>query len=133
LLRAHGLIVKVQKTHHYRLSALGQPEGDLFIQKGQVHLKPWCEQDVFYAVPYAGPPNLELGNDCDDFEIIEQKADHFRIRNRGFFRTAAEWTARGVRLGPCPSLAPETPPPAPALPVEPIPVHPTPVNPRANG
>ena len=24
LLRAHGLIVKVQKTHRYRLSALGQ-------------------------------------------------------------------------------------------------------------
>jgi hypothetical protein len=96
-------------------------EGDVFVQHGQVHLKPRGEQDVYYAAPFAGPPNLELGEDCDDCEVVEQKADHFRVRNRGFFRTTAGWTARGVKLTPCGPPAPETPPPTPALPAEPAP------------
>jgi hypothetical protein len=97
-------------------------EGDVFVQHGQVRLKARGEQDVYYPAPFAGVPNLELGEDCDNFEIVEQKPDHFRVRNRGFFGITAAWTARGVKLAPCGPPAPETPPPSPALPPEPSPV-----------
>jgi hypothetical protein len=99
-------------------------EDGLFIQEGTTRLRPRSEQDVFYPVPYAHPPNLELGEDCDDCVILEQKEDHFRVKNQSFFTANVGWQARGIRH-PAVTLpvSGPLPPPVqrPTLPSQPIP------------
>ncbi|HEY7157155.1 MAG TPA: hypothetical protein VH575_24590, partial [Gemmataceae bacterium] len=56
-----------------------EPDGTV-CQEGKVNLHQGQELDVYYPVPYTSPPNLELSGDADKCEIVEQKADHFRIR-----------------------------------------------------
>jgi hypothetical protein len=61
-----------------------KPDGDGTIcQEGKVCLQGEEERDVYYPVPYASPPNLEISDGGSWYEIIEQKADHFRIRSGG--------------------------------------------------
>src|SRR5689334_6157534 len=52
-------------------------------QKGNVHLQPHAEEDVYYPVPYANVPNMELTDafSRNGFQIVDQKEDHFRVRN----------------------------------------------------
>lgn len=59
------------------------------IPKGQ-------ELTVYYPKPYASPPNLEVDNSSPNCKLIEQKADHFRVRNDGAAPLTMTWTARGV-------------------------------------
>src|SRR5262245_54727358 len=49
-------------------------------QRGSVpSLRPGVEQKVYYPVPYASPPNLQIGYD-EHFVVVDQQADHFVIR-----------------------------------------------------
>ena len=104
-------------------------------QEGKLSLHHGQEIDVYYPAPYAAPPNLELSGDCDKCEIIEQKADHFRIRCNDACDATPHWKARGLRCPPAvtpPSVlvAPSAPPPAPPPPTNgsPVPLPtPTPV------
>jgi hypothetical protein len=102
------------------------PEGNPFEQSGAIELRPGAEQDVYYAIPYASTPNLEIDSMFDDVELVEQHADHFRVRNtsNGLLSRTVEWKARGVKvpppgpitvtpLSPTP-VAPSNPPPPPA-------------------
>jgi hypothetical protein len=87
-------------------------------QEGKVSLREGQELEVYYPVSYASPPNLEISGESNDCEIIEQKADHFRIRYKGSFDATPHWKACGQK-GPPPAAAPTvivTPPSPPPVP-----------------
>lgn len=66
--------------------------GSVSIPRGEI-------REVYYPVPYPSPPNLEIDDSFHHYTILEQKADHFRIRNdNGSWHVT--WTARGVRVPP---------------------------------
>lgn len=90
-----------------------EPDGTT-CQEGKVYLRQGQEVDVYYPVPYASPPNLELSGDSDNCEIIEQKADYFHIRYKGSIYAKPHWKARGQKCLP-PGVAPAVivPPPSP--------------------
>jgi hypothetical protein len=97
-----------------------EPDGTV-CQEGKVSMHRGQELDVYYPVPYASPPNLELSGDADKCEIVEQKADHFRIRCKDPCDATPHWQARGLR---CPPPAPTptvivTPPASPPAPPPP--------------
>ena len=70
-------------------------------QTGSVTVVHGQELQVYYPVPYASPPNLELDDNLHRYEIIDQKPDRFRIRNvSGLGNFEVRWTARGVRATP---------------------------------
>jgi hypothetical protein len=111
------------------LSIGGRTEADgTLCQEGDVKLRVGQEQDVFYPIPYASPPNVELSGDMDHCEIVDQKADHFRIRNPSGGQACPHWHARGVKacapttvIVASPPARPAGTPPAPPPPVLPAP------------
>jgi len=99
------------------------PDG-LLSQDGEVHLAGKTEQDIYYPIPYANIPNLEITDVSKPqlVEIVDQKEDHFRIRSEVSFDINLHWRARGMRVGFLPP-----PPPQPLvksapsdLPAEPV-------------
>ncbi len=74
-------------------------------QSGKATIGAKREMDVYYPVPYAQTPNLELETSGDDCVIVEQKADHFRVKSTSHLTRSVSWTARGVS-----SLASPAPP-----------------------
>jgi hypothetical protein len=88
-----------------------EPDGTL-CQEGDVKLLAGQDQEIFYPIPYVSPPNLELSGDVDHCEIIEQKPDHFRIRNPKGATSCPHWRARGLRASVPPPAVFVTAPPA---------------------
>jgi hypothetical protein len=85
----------------------------VFCQEGEVTLPPNTVREVFYPVPYANRPNLEISDLFSHGELLEQKEVSFKVRNETAFAVTLSWKARGVRVispTPEPTL---TPPPAP--------------------
>jgi hypothetical protein len=103
-----------------------------YMQTGTATVPGGQEVEVYYPVPYASPPNLVLSSDWDQCVVVQQKQDHFRVKNNRVFATECKWTARGLKvpppvapgLGPPVIVPPPVPPPA-GLPAEPIPVSAT--------
>jgi hypothetical protein len=60
------------------------------------------EQDVYYPVPFVSPPNLQVKSAFDDCSIIEQKPDHFRLKNPNMFSREVVWEARGIPISSAP-------------------------------
>ena len=89
-------------------------------QTDEVTLPSGCDREVFYPVPYAGPPHLDVGNTpFNEIVLVEQKEDRFRVRNHSAFSKTMTWKARGVRTAGAPVVVvPPVPPPLPA-PAEP--------------
>jgi hypothetical protein len=81
--------------------------GDVLTQEGSVSLRSGGEQEVYYPVPYAFPPNLEFPTAPSWVQVVEQKADHFRVKcDAGCSQMWVSWKARGVKYS-----APPAPPP----------------------
>ena len=80
---------------------------------------------IYYPVPYASPPNLELREPLNKCRITAQRADSFRIVPDSPGMLDPNWTARGVKsISPTPILpVPAIVAQAPAN--EPAPVVPT--------
>jgi hypothetical protein len=102
-----------------------------YAQTGKVHVPPGKEIEVYYPVSYVSSPNLELDSTFDDCLIVEQKADHFLVKNTGSFSREAKWKARGTKgsppavvAGPASTQAP--PAAMPAVPAQPLPPGSTP-------
>jgi hypothetical protein len=81
-------------------SAESPPGTNPLVQEGEVTVLPGTEQDVYYPIPYASPPNLTIKDFAKECEIVAQEPDHFRIANAngthgGFFEV--KWKARGLR------------------------------------
>ncbi|HEV8062832.1 MAG TPA: hypothetical protein VGP68_23335 [Gemmataceae bacterium] len=102
------------------------PESDgVLTQSGEVTCGPGRPVVVYYPIPYASPPNLEIRDCFKKCSVLEQKADCFTIAEDSPAVLRIDWTARGVR-------APTTTPIAPPAPVnqapntapEPLPVAP---------
>jgi hypothetical protein len=89
-----------------------------FSQRGSISASAGQEVDVYYPVPYASPPNLVIEDFTHNYSIIDQKSDHFRVRNNGLFAPSCDWTARGVKVA-IPGAAPESV--APFVPVSTLP------------
>ena len=51
------------------------------VQEGKVFLNNKEAQEIFYPVPYAAPPHLELTGDLTEVKITEQKPDRFTIQS----------------------------------------------------
>jgi hypothetical protein len=97
-------------------------------QEGEIHLSPGAERDIYYPVPYANIPNLELTEDFHRdgvFDIVDQKEDHFRVRSKTWFQIDMHWHARGVQVWNMPPAAPQvltqtSSSASPELPAEPV-------------
>ncbi len=88
-----------------------EPDGTL-CQEGDLKLLQGQDQEIYYPIPYVSPPNLELSGDVDHCEIVEQKPDHFRIRNPKGATSCPHWRARGLRAAVPPPAVFVAPPPA---------------------
>lgn len=109
------------------------PEEGIVCHRGEVNLAPGAEETVYYPLPFASPPNLELTSQFNWCEIVKQCEDRFIVRNTSHFSITVEWKARGAKAGvvpvpaPVPTSPPPTPPPEPDKqlpPPKPVPVNP---------
>jgi hypothetical protein len=94
--------------HDDLFGSSGSSDSGVFAQEGKVSLLPSGEQVVYYPVPYASTPNLELDDSLHACEIVEQSATCFRVRIRSGINTnmqSVTWKARGVRA-PAPTAQP---------------------------
>ncbi len=101
------------------------------VQEGSITLKPHEQLEIFYPVPFAQTPKLELDQSSDRVELIAQKDDRFGVRNTDLKESRKiTWRAQGLRLPPSPAVpivvdAPPRQPPGridPSLPERPIPI-----------
>ena len=112
----------------------GVDDSGALMQEGKIHIRPGSEKLIYYPIPYASPPNLEIEDTCDYCDVIEEKENCFRVRFHDNFTTTQQtlcWKARGVRCPPPPvppsALPADANPPAEAappptlLPPEPVP------------
>ena len=105
----------------------GEATTGVLTQEGTILLQPGSEQTVYYPIPYAQPPNLELEDEHNVHQycvVQEQKPDLFRIsypqpHHKGYITVT--WKARGVRV-PAPSVATPAPASSSELPPAPVPV-----------
>jgi len=102
-------------------------EDGISSQSGEVKVPGGQELDVYYPVPFASPPNLTVTSTWDDAVMVDQQADHFRVKNPGAFSERMRWEARGLKarppavVVPVPATSPATPsspPTAPPMPIE---------------
>jgi serine/threonine protein kinase len=80
------------------------PTTATMIQEGNVRVNVGDKFEIFYPVPYATPPNIQLTWDDDPWHVIklqEQKADRFTIQSTGgnAVWVTVHWRAEGVRQG----------------------------------
>lgn len=96
------------------------------MQEGNITVGKGCEQEVFFPVPYAAIPNLEVSEpSCvtSHFHLKAQEKTSFLIENKDeFFSRTFHWKARGVR-----ELQPGAVPLALPAPKEQLPPVPVPV------
>jgi hypothetical protein len=99
-------------------------------QEGEISLAGGEERDVFYPIPFASNPNLELSSSFNQCVIAEQKEDHFRVQNKSWHDMEARWHAKGIRIG----LLPVPPQPQPTLQLTPpqLPAQPQPITQSGN-
>jgi hypothetical protein len=102
-------------------------DGVLYAQEGTAKVKANGTSTIYYPLPYASSPNLEVREDestvkwDEHFEIVEQRPDRFTVRNTDWaWAHSLHWVAKGARPAPPAGTAP--PPPEPALPPRPVPI-----------
>jgi hypothetical protein len=82
-------------------------------QEDEVTVPAGGERDVYYPIPYPCPPHLEICDSFSHLEIVEQREDHFRVKNTSAFRQTGTWKARGLKAPVHGPPAPAAPPPVP--------------------
>ena len=78
-----------------------QHDDQTFSQTGKQEVPPGQELEIYYPVPYAGPPNLVAATTFSECQVIEQRPDRFRVKNTTSSPHELTWTARGLK-GPPP-------------------------------
>lgn len=89
-------------------------DGPCGAQTGQVNVPGQEEAVIYYPVPYLTPPNLVLDAGCVSCRIVDQKPDHFRVKNLGAGAELITWKSRGLKAGPggcVPAVMPTAEPP----------------------
>lgn len=71
-----------------------------FTQSGEVSLHYLEERSVYYPLPFASPPNLELADMFGNYQLVEQQPDFFKVKclGAGSPLTKLRWKARGQRV-----------------------------------
>ena len=109
-------------------SSVHSDDPELLVQEGKVHLSPNGSETVYYPIPYAHIPNLELSGGIIENEwiLVDQQEDHFRIEStrKNGIGTWVCWKARGLKMAP---VNPVAPPPVPPPSSEPLPSAPVPL------
>jgi hypothetical protein len=108
-------------------------EPGAFEQAGRLPVRTGPDpQVVYYAVPFAAPPNLEIEDPSGLCDIVDQKENCFKVRFHANVTASPQslaWKARGSRAGQqalapvmpvaetqsAPSTPPITPPSAPPV------------------
>jgi hypothetical protein len=75
---------------------MAQP-ADLLVQEGDVTVRGKGEVDVFYPISFSAPPNLIIAECFAMCEVVDQRPDHFRIKNTSLLPRSVNWTAKGTR------------------------------------
>jgi hypothetical protein len=125
-----GIVVGCMSFSIGGKTVIKSDEANAFEQEGAVELRPLEVRDIYYPIPYAAPPNLEIT--CtfhnNDIDLVDQHAEFFRIRNTSTqWSRDVDWKSRGVKTLPPPPpvtatqapsspLAPTNPPPPPPVP-----------------
>jgi hypothetical protein len=91
-------------------------------QSGKITVNPSQEMNVYYPIPYQYPPNLQTENP-GTCVVVEQKTDHFRIKNTGIWAQDVTWQSRGVQISTTTTIT--TTDTATAVPPSPPPVRAT--------
>jgi hypothetical protein len=84
------------------------------VQRGKGFVLPGQEVSVYYPVPYAQPPNLQF-EETDKkgyLQIVDQKPDHFRVKNISGWNVDFPWKARGITVASTKAPATSGPPEA---------------------
>lgn len=81
-----------------------------YSQTGKLEVPPGQEIEIYYAVPYAGPPNLVVSSTFSECQVIEQRPDHFRVKNTMSSPREVTWTARGLKGPPAVVVVPAATP-----------------------
>jgi hypothetical protein len=82
----------------------------VYCQEGEVSVPANSVRDIYFPAPYAHTPNLEISDTFHHSELLDQKADSFRVRNTAGYAITVSWKARGTRAS---VAAPVLEPPAP--------------------
>jgi len=74
----------------------------LLKQQGSVTVGDDNPVEIYYPISYNSPPNLTiLATPKGSVLIVEQKADHFKIKkNTGLITVDVQWQAQGARPAP---------------------------------
>jgi hypothetical protein len=97
---------------------------DTVVQSGKVVVPARSFQDVYYDVPYATIPKLEISDTWSRCVLATQSPTRFRVSNSSHSDVTVEWKARGIKAPPAPPpvvRAPQLRSPSPA----PIPAPPS--------
>src|SRR5205823_6219837 len=77
---------------------ISDSDPSVLVQTGSIEVQAGQEVEIFYAAPYAGPPNLVIDEWHNDCVLTDQQGNHFRIKNNNAtWVRAVHWTARGQR------------------------------------
>jgi hypothetical protein len=94
-----------------RRAVVEEPRGTL-VQQSSVAMNPGEEKWVFYPRPYTAKPGLEVhsvGNNC---QVLEERADGFRVRNVASASPGSfTWKASGQPAGVVVTTTNPPPPP----------------------
>src|SRR5262249_47420997 len=69
------------------------------VQSGSASVAGHQEIDVYYPVPLVSPPNLVISESAW-VQVVDQKPDHFRVKNNTPMSWDFKWMARGVPVPP---------------------------------
>jgi hypothetical protein len=75
-------------------------EADVYVlvQTDSLDVPAGHELEVYFAAPFASPPNLVIDDSHGDCVVTEQKENYFRVRNKNAsVSRSIRWTARGQR------------------------------------
>jgi hypothetical protein len=70
------------------------------VQRGKAFVPAGQEMTVYYPTPYSSTPNLEFDESDSkrNFQIVDQKPDHFRVKNLSPWSADVPWKARGITV-----------------------------------
>jgi hypothetical protein len=70
------------------------------VQRGKAFVPAGQEMTVYYPTPYTSTPNLEFeeSDNKRNFQIVDQKPDHFRVKNLSPWSADVPWKARGIAV-----------------------------------
>jgi hypothetical protein len=96
---------------------------DVSVQSGKLLVAPHTFRDVYYGIPYAGNPTLNVPDHWGNAVVVTQTPTHFRVLNSSGSDLMVDWKASGLKAPPVSEAvlgAPVVQRPAPAATLQPV-------------